>query len=190
MKKIYLLLIGFVFAMTPLSGAENSSFFSNEVLLGTGVPIYDDNSLTERKNLLETSDYKRIVAGLGYNLNLNIAEPIKIVFGADLSADFLWEGSQYYHTLDYAFCTGIKVFPGAEGLNVSIAYTLGNRADFFDNKIGASAWGNGFKLSLQYDFFNSSASKIKPLLGAYYRCIPRGANHTDHTLCIYGGIKF
>lgn len=190
MKKLSLLLISFSIALAPLFCAENGSFFSNEILLGTGVPIYDDNSLTERKNILETSDYKRIVAGLGYNLNLNISEPIKIIFGADLSSDFLWEGSQYYHTLDYAFCTGIKVFPGAQGLNFSISYTLGNRSDFYDQKIGTSAWGNGFKLSLQYDFLNSSSSRIKPLLGAYYRCIPRGSNHTDHTLFIYGGIKF
>ena len=190
MKKICLLLICIFFASTKLFAGGMGQFFSNEILVGTGVPIYDDNSQSDRKTLLDTSDYKRIVANLSYFLDLNISDPIKIVFGADLMSDFLWEQDFYYHTLDYAFCTGIKVFPGAMGLNLSIAYCLGNRTDFFNELICSTSWGNGFRIAVQYDFLNSTDSKVKPLAGAYYRCIPRGANLTDHTLCIYGGIKF
>lgn len=224
MKKIRFFLILSVFSCLTMSVfAQKMRIFSSEIVLGTGIPIYADNQNSERKDILASSDYKRVVAGLSYNAILSLSEPIKLEFGADLMSDFLWDSTKYYHTLDYAFCTGIKVFPGAQGLNLSISYILGNRTDFYlrsehintvpessegdsgsggegsaaitDNvrniqTVQSKAWGNGFKLSIQYDFLNSAETKVKPVVGAYYRCIPRGSNLTDHTLCIYGGIRF
>lgn len=202
MKKLRYFVIFSIFScMAAGLFGQNQSFFSNEICLGTGVPIYADSISSQRKDILASDDYKRIAAGLSYNAVLNISEPIKIAFGADLMTDFLWDGKQFYHTLDYAFCAGIKVFPGNQGLNLGIDYTIGNRADFLKEPVqtqegisyskssNSKAWGNGFKLCIQYDFLNSSPGKVKPLLGVYYRCIPRGSNLTDHTLCIYGGIR-
>lgn len=203
MKKLRFILIFSVFSFFGLKlFAHGSGFFSSEVLLGTGLSIYEDDSVSGRKELLNTSDYKRILAELTYNAVFSISEPIKIVLGADLMSDFLWEQDMYFHTLDYAFCTGIKVFPGAQGLNLGICYTLGNRTDFTrlpaitesdpkenEKRILNKSWGNGFKLNIQYDFLNSSSAKVKPVVGAYYRFSPRGGNFTDHTLCIYGGVR-
>ena len=210
MKKFRLILCISVFSLLgPVLFAHGNGFFCSEVMLGTGITIYDDNSGSERKQLLDTSDYKRIVAGLSYNAVLGISEQIKLLFGADLMSDFLWEDDMYFHTLDYAFCTGVKIFPGAQGLNFGISYILGNRTDFvkvyktvektgegqtgeekvLEETILTKSWGNGFKLFVQYDFMEDSSSKVKPLAGAYYRCVPRGGNLTDHTICLYGGIK-
>lgn len=200
MKKLRLLLIVFVFSVFSAQiFAQNSSFFSSEITAGTGIPIYDDNVNSERKLILDTSDYKRIVVGLSYNACFSISEPIRIILGADILSDFVWNDGLYYNTLDYAFCAGIKIYPGAQGLNLGINYTLGNRTDFLnvDSATGESGekqtntrdWGNGFKLIVQYDFMTASENRVKPVLGAYYRCIPRGSNLTDHTLCIYGGVK-
>ena len=138
MKKLHSFLILIIFSCLSAGVfAQNQKFFSNEFILGTGVPIYADNISSQRKAILDSNDYKRIAASLSYNAILSISDPIQIVFGADLMTDFLWEGDLYYHTLDYAFCTGIKIFPGAQGLNLSIDYTLGNRADFLVQPVEA-----------------------------------------------------
>ena len=193
MKKSFL----FAFLMMFATGLafSSSSFFTTEVSLGTGISIYDSNGDSLRKDLLSQKDYKRIVAGLTADTNLNISDPLKIMFGAEAFSDFLWNSPQYYNSLDYAFFTGIKVYPNKTGLNISISYVLGNRTDFFTNdelekQNDTKAWGNGFRIAIQYDFMMNKATKIKPVVGGYYRCIPRGDYNRDHILCIYGGIRF
>lgn len=194
MKKSLLFAFLMMFA-SGLAFSNSSSFFTTEVSLGTGISIYDSNGDSLRKDLLSQKDYKRIVAGLTLDTNLNISDPLKIMFGAEAFSDFLWNSPQYYNSLDYAFFTGIKVYPNKTGLNISISYVLGNRTDFFTNdelekQNDTKAWGNGFRIAIQYDFMMNKATKIKPVVGGYYRCLPRGDYNRDHILCIYGGIRF
>lgn len=212
MKK-HLFLILFLISGTFAGFAGENSFFTTEVSLGTGVSIYDSSADELRRNLLTGNDYKRIVTGLTLDTNLNISDPLKIMFGAEAFSDFLWDKINYYNTLDYSFFTGIKIFPSKSGLNFSISYILGNRSDFYTEIIetpteelnedgtqvtkqslvkrnSTKAWGNGFRLAIQYDFMQSRSYKVKPVAGAYYRCVPRGNYNTDHILCLYGGIRF
>ena len=191
MKKLFFTIILILFSSGILFANEDS-FFTTEVSLGTGISIYDSSADELRKQMLTSKDYKRIIVGLTLDTNLNISEPLKIMFGSELFSDFLWEKSNHYNTLDYAFFTGIKVFPNKSGLNFSISYVLGNRSDFFteDPKTDTKSWGNGFRLSIQYDFMQSRSYKVKPVAGTYYRCVPRGNYNTDHILCLYGGIRF
>ncbi len=218
MKKLALCTVLTLFV---LAGAFSQSLFTTEVSLGTGISIYDSNGDTLRKNLLSQKDYKRIVAGLTVDTNLNISDPLKIMFGTEAFSDFLWNKPLYYNTLDYAFFTGIKVFPNKTGLNFSISYVLGNRSDFYTEQVktptgeldgegnpvvdengdpatknvlkkqnDTKAWGNGFRISIQYDFMLNKKSTVKPIIGGYYRCVPRGDYNRDHILSIYGGIRF
>ena len=212
MKKLFLLII-LAIPMSFHVFAGEDSFFTTEVSLGTGISIYDSSADELRKNLLTGKDYKRIVSGLTLDTNLNISDPLKIMLGTELFSDFLWDKTNYYNTLDYSFFTGIKIFPNKTGLNFSISYILGNRSDFFTElvetptdelnedgtaktktirtkKSDTKSWGNGFRLSIQYDFMEARNYKIKPHVGAYYRCVPRGNYNTDHILCLYGGIRF
>lgn len=201
MKKFVLGLTAF-FMLTgaAFSSSDGSTLFTNELSLGTGASIHNESSCEERKNLLSTSDYKRIITGITFTENLNISQPIKIIFGGETFFDFIWNKGSYYNTIDYSFFSGIKVFTGISGLNVSIAYVLGNRTDFYTlaqtsdgatpKKSDTKSWGNGFKLNVQYDFMQEKAAKFKPILGGYYRFVPRGNYSTDHVLCIYGGIRF
>ena len=212
MKKYFFITILIIFSSISLFSNENS-LFTTEVSLGTGISIYDTSSDTLRKELLSQKDYKRVIAGLSVDTNLNISDPLKIMFGAEAFSDFLWLKPDYYNTLDYAFFTGIKVFPNKTGLNISISYVLGNRTDFFTQTVqvqsdevdeegnpvtkselqksnDTKSWGNGFRIAIQYDFMLNKASKIKPVVGGYYRCVPRGDYNRDHILCIYGGIRF
>ena len=199
MKKLSIFLALVIFGVAGLF-ADDSSLFINEVSLGTGVSIYSDNADSSRKTVLNSDNTKRIVAGLTLDSNLNISELVKVVFGAETFCDFIWDSGLYYHSIDYAFFTGIKIFPNVAGLNFTIAYTLGSRSDFNNinpengEKTGGKntnkAWGNGFRLGIQYDFMKDKVYKVRPFIGAYYRCVPRGNYNTDHILCLNGGIRF
>ena len=191
MKRTVLIIL---LTMLTLSRAfsEGDKFLTTEASLGTGISIYDSSTGELRKNILSESGYKRIILGLTLDTNLNISDPLKIMFGGEIFSDFLWSGSEHYNTLDYSFFTGIKIFPNKTGLNFSISYALGNRTDFFTESpsTDTKSWGNGFRLAIQYDFMENKSYKVKPTAGAYYRCIPRGDYNTDHILCLYGGIRF
>lgn len=190
MKKLILIILASL-SITAAAFAGQDSFFTNEVSLGTGIPIYNETSSVSRKDILGTTNYKRIVAGLTADTNLNISSSIKILIGAELFTDFLWNSELFYNSLDYAFFSGIKFYPGVKGLNISITYVLGNRTDFISqNPAVTQSWGNGFRLAIQYDFMTDRVTKIKPILGGYYRFVPRGNYSTDHILSIYSGIRF
>lgn len=191
MKKIFLVLLLAIFIL-PCAFSNSESFFTTEVSLGTGISIYDSSSGDSRKSLLKESDLKRIIIGTTAATNLNLSEPLKIILGAELFCDFLWKGSDYFNTTDYSLFSGIKIFPTRNGLNFSISYVLGCRTDYFSAapKKDTKSWGNGFRLALQYDFMEDREYKVKPSAGVYYRCIPRGNYNKDHTLCLYGGIRF
>ena len=191
MKKLLFIIFLILFSNSVFF-ANSDSFFTTEASLGTGISIYDSSTGDTRKNILNESGYKRIILGLTLDTNLNISDPLKILVGTEIFTDFLWKSSDFYNTLDYSFFTGIKIFPNRTGLNFSIAYVLGNRTDFFNEapKNQTQSWGNGFRLSIKYDFMQDKEYKLKPNAGAYYRCIPRGNYNTDHILCLYGGIRF
>ena len=189
MKKTLVLILAAALFCTRLF-ASDDSFFTPEVSLGTGISIYSESADSLRKQILSADDYKRIVAGLTLDTNINLTEMIKVLVGAEAFSDFLWKKNEYYHSIDYAFFTGIKVFPNVRGLNFSIAYTLGNRSDFFNKKNATKSWGNGFRFSIQYDFMQDRNYKARPFVGTYYRCVPRGNYNTDHILCLYGGVRF
>ena len=191
---IFLLVLGFSLF------ADDNSLFVNEASLGTGISIYSDNADSNRSVVLNSDNTKRIVANLTLDTNLNISPMIKIVFGAESFCDFVWDNGLYYHSIDYAFFSGIKIFPNVAGLNFSIDYTIGNRSDFCNidaqtgektgGKNSTKSWGNGFRLCIQYDFMKDKIYKVRPFVGAYYRCVPRGNYNTDHILCLNGGIRF
>ena len=53
--------------------------------------------------------------------------------------------------------------------------------------------GEGYRKEydeLQYDFMEKKNATIKPIVGAYYRNLPRGNYNKDNILCLYGGIRF
>ena len=236
MKKTFLISILMIFISFEFFANEDS-FFTPEVSLGSGISIYDDSSDSNRKSILTQTDFKRIVAGVTVDTNLNISDSIKVIAGGEFFGDFTWNKGIYYHTADYAFFTGIKIFPDIKGLSFSISYTLGNRSYFYSirterqvpadtqtnpedstdpepadptdssaeknttpaetttqyvtlKKQETKAWGNGFRIAVQYDFFEDRDYKVKPHIGAYYRCVPRGNYKTDHILSIYGGVRF
>lgn len=193
MKKIIfcaisLLLSSFIFA-------ENNKIVGFDIGLCSGIPFYGSDDVIDSNKEVFDEDYKRIIIGADADISFKIGEPLKLVFGTDLLADLIWCGNDYSNHLDYDFWGGIKVYPGLFGFNFSLAYALGCRTDFVNDEVEdsvcrSSAWGNGFRLGVEYDFLYGTSHKCMPAVGTYYRLMPRGSNDYDNIMAIYCNLSF
>lgn len=166
-----------------------------DIGLATGIPFYGSSYVTNTNDRVNDGDFYRFIIGASADLNFKLGDPIKFMVGADVLFDFIWKGNDYSNHIDYAFFTGLKFYPGIGGLNGSIAYCLGCRNDFANNEVEdsithSSAWGNGFRLGIEYDFKYGSNHKCLPSIGTYYRCMPRGENEWDNILAAYFALSF
>lgn len=206
MKK---LLFIFVLIFTSfLSFAEQDKKVGCDIGLTTGVPVYshrDDNVSIEES---------RIIVGSFADVSFKLTEPFRFIMGVDFNTDFMWSADSLNYHLDYAGWAGLKFYPGLAGLNFSIAYALGSRYDFVnkctksikeydllsysilyidkknDYYSESTAWGNGFRISFDYDFLYGSNRNVAPALGGYYRCMPRGNNNWDNIFAVYVSLGF
>ena len=84
-----------------------------------------------------------------------------------------------------------------------MVYALGARTDFIEEEIleddGSSkkrsvvestAWGNGFKIGVEYDFLYNSDKRSLPALGFFYRLMPRGGKSYDNIFAFYINMVF
>ncbi len=187
---VFMLFFSFAFAEKSL---ENK-IVGFDVGLVTCIPVYGDSS----------SPYKnRIIIGSDGDISFKVGAPLKILFGYDLIGDINWDKNEHSNHIDYAFWSGIKVYPGFGGLNGTLAYALGARTDFIDEEIfneeGSSrkrsvvettAWGNGFKIGVEYDFLYNSSKRALPALGFFYRLMPRGNKSYDNIFAFYINMGF
>lgn len=193
MKKIVCFIL-FVFSF-GVSFAESKKIIGFDAGLCTGLPFYGSDELTKCNDRVFDKDYRRILIGTDADVSVKIGEPLKLVFGFDFLADLIWSGSDYSNHLDYAFWGGVKVYPGFGGLNGSLAYALGCRTDYINNDVEdsicrSSAWGNGFRIGIEYDFLYGTDYKCLPAIGTYYRMMPRGNKEYDNILAVYINMSF
>lgn len=193
MKKIICFIL--IAAAFSFCYADSKKILGFDAGICTGIPFYGSDSVTKGNDEVFDKDYKRILIGSDADITFRFADPLKLVFGFDFLADFIWAGNDYSNHLDYAFWGGIKVYPGVGGLNASLAYALGCRTDFINNNVEdsicrSSAWGNGFRLGIEYDFLYNTDHKCMPAIGTYYRMMPRGDKEYDNILAVYVNATF
>ncbi len=194
MKKIFatLFLFGIFICALP---AEENKFVGGDFGIATAIPVYQGTD----------SPFKsRVILGLNGDISFRLGSPLKFLLGYDFLSDINWNGSQHKNHLDYAGWLGIKVYPGVGGLNASLAYALGARTDFINEdyydsetdteknrtEVETTSWGNGFRISAEYDFHYGSSKKMLPALGFYYRMMPRGSNNYDNIFAFYVNMAF
>jgi len=191
LKKI-VIIFTFLF-LIPRAFSQDSDFFNWDIGFATGIPFHYGESDTNISNF-DANSLNRVLIGATSNFYFKIDGIAFIDFGIDSLFDFKWTSSDYANSIDYSFFGGVKIYPGLGGLNFSIAYCFGNRSDFLkidgEKDIFQHSWGNGARFSLEYDFNYLKATNIKPIVGGYYRFIPRGNYVYDHILCAYVALKF
>lgn len=191
MKKILLLLILFIAQFTLFA---QEKFFNWDISLSTGIPIHSTSTESSKSDILIGNTFNRIIAGTSTEIFLNITKPVKAVAGGDAFCEFIWDGDNHFNSLDYSFYGGVKIFPNLAGFNFEVDYVFGCKTtfaktdEFSDNT--SSSWGNGFRIAIEYDFFYGEESKLDPVVGGYYRYIPRGNYIYDHIIAAYIGLHF
>ena len=156
----------------------------------SGYPFYGDQQISESNDTFNNGVYNRFFIGPVINLSFKISKPFKFVLGADTLFDLVWNGSLYNNHFDYACYGGVKFYPGLKGFNAGVYYAGGQRLDYCNQSdvaplFNATSWGNGFRISLEYDFLYESSSEVMPVLGVYYRFMPRGYYTYDNILAFY-----
>lgn len=191
---VFMLIFSSFFGFAEKHPGPRDKIIGFDVGLVTCIPVYGDTS----------SPYKnRVVIGNDGDISLKIGAPLKILFGYDLIGDINWDKNEHSNHLDYAFWSGVKIYPGIGGLNGTLAYALGARTDFIDEKVfdengdsktrsvvETTAWGNGFKIGVEYDFLYDSNRRTMPALGFFYRLMPRGNNNYDNIFAFYINMGF
>lgn len=184
----------FILISFTLAGFAQERLFNFDLALCTGIPIRSSKTESTKKDILINADFKRIIAGFTGDVVINITEPVKFVVGADAFCEFLWDGPEYHNSLDYSFYGGVKVYPNLAGFNVSVSYVFGSAVTFYNTEEAGksnnpAAWGNGFRIAFEYDFFYNEEAKIYPIVGGYYKLIPRGDYIYDHVISVYAGLR-
>ena len=192
MKKISVVFILLLFSIAAFA---DEKLFNFDVALCTGIPIHSSTEESTKTDILINADFKRIIAGFTGDAVISITEPVKFVVGADAFCEFLWDGSEYHNSLDYSFFGGVKIYPELGGFNFSVSYVFGSAITFYNTEEAGksnnpAAWGNGFRIALEYDFFYNEEAKIYPIVGGYYKLIPRGNYIYDHVISVYAGLRF
>lgn len=155
--------------------------------LGSGFGFYGNAAAKDRSDY----DFKN-----AFNMyaEANILFPLGSKFflsgGVDDFFSFAWDGSDSYNIADINFNFGARFYPGLYGFLVGIDYSIGHRTDFIDlpgmnKKTETSKWGNGFKISAEYDFMHEKKG-FSPVLGMAWRFVPRGDEIFDNFLIFYG----
>lgn len=163
--------------------------------IATGYPFYGDKDLKYLNASVQNQDGgARFVIGVLADVNIVINKNFSFFAGCDFLTDNAINKTLFFNHLDLAFFPGIKFYPDLGGLNFSFAYATGRRFDFMrtpvENEVyDPAAWGNGFRLGVEYNFSYDS-EYYWPSVGIYYRMMPRGSYNRDHILSIYCAFNF
>lgn len=155
----------------------------------------DTDSVPEEELTIEVpmkfANGTEILIGTSANINFNVTKYFSLFTDLDVLSDLNWHNSDYSHHLDYSGSYGVRLYfiPNIPAISVSIAYLFGQRADFFridDVKaVSHTPFGNGIKMTAEYNFSRDGFSRFAPTVGCSWRHIPRGNNTSDNIISAY-----
>lgn len=178
-----------IFALFFIFFAEEVYSAGFEMGIGSGYVFYGDSETKDLVSAMNSENFNRFIIGGEAGFFIPLTDILVFTADSEIMSDLFWKGSRHCYFLDYAFNGGIKMYPGLKGLAFSVAYTLGRRTSFIkmynqDSIISSTSWGNGFKFAVDYDI-KYGKDGICPVIGAYWRHVPRGNSFSDNTLSIY-----
>ena len=178
MKKRACLFLLLVFGSVSLFAATIGYEFG----IGSGYVFYGSEGTRDRNKLL--SDSNQVLLNVNTGALYRIAPQVYFCFGVDSMLDMRWSGGEHIHLIDYAALAGFHIYPGFAGLVGTVEYAFGRRTDVItldnadDEESHSTAWGNGFRFSLAYDFSHNGVGWA-PVIGASWRHMPRGDSNDD-----------
>jgi len=179
----------FVFSES-LNNFENNkgNLFGFSCSVGTASIIYGKDDVPSMDSSLS-----RFVVETDLSLGARLDEKVRFNLGSVILCDLnIYEGN-HSNLIDYGFYAGMKIYPGLAGLALGMDYMLGRRTDFVElgnenDGISSTAWGNGFRFLLEYDFL-AGRNGVAPILGFSWRRMPRTSS-TDNILSIFFRLSY
>ena len=193
MKKTFIasmliFMTAFIFA-APQKKTKSDKIGGVEFGIGTGYVFYGDSKTKDLISDMNSDDFTRFIIGGDAGFFIPLADYVTFVTEAELINDLFWKGSEHCYFFDYSFNGGIKLIPGFGGLGFTVDYCLGRRTSVIKyesySTTESTKWGNGFKFAIDYDIKFDKKEGVCPVVGAYWRHLPRGDNFSDNTISIY-----
>jgi len=185
------------FSLGLTTGHTFYGYDSIEYTISSSSENNEENQNTEIIELpMKFANGTEILIGTIGTVNFNVTNNFSLYCDLDLLSDLNWHDSDYSHHLDYSGSTGVKLYciPNIPSISLSIAYLLGQRADFFKiddlKTIKSTPFGNGIKIAVEYNFFRDGLSRFGPIIGCSWRYIPRGNNSADNIISAYVQANF
>ncbi len=188
MKKFILSAVIITISSLTLFAESGRKFLGLQFALGTGYPFYGDRDLKSNQNDCMSNGYSRILLYEDFGLTLHLTEDLFVLTGIESMQDWTWKGGYSSNHCNTVFFTGIQFYPGLANLSFSLAYALGFRRDWQDlpsdyNEVRGTKWGNGFRLSAEYDF--KKGGGFIPAAGFQYTFLPTGHDNYDNLISLY-----
>lgn len=175
-----------VYAAEPKAGLELG--------IGSGYVFYGDRASKDLVSDMNSNDFSRFILSSDVGFFIPLANIVYFTTNAELMSDLFWKGNEKCYFFDYAFNTGLRMYPGLGGLAFGVAYSLGRRTSVIDlDSVGSdtvsTSWGNGFRFDVVYDI-RYGKEGVSPVVGAYWRHMPRGDSYSDNSLSVFLRLLF
>ena len=181
MKRLVCVIFAVICFALPLTAGELKFTWA----AGSSGNIYGDSEFVSRFDSYKERGNKNIVLTGELGMKLSFTDNIAFTLNTYANMDMLTNMSDFCLFLDYGIVGGVRIYPGLGGLNFGMEYATGMRANLIVGETDStSAWGNGFRFLLEYEFKNLINS-FSPSLGFAWRRMPRGNSAADHILTFY-----
>ena len=192
MKKFFIA-AAFLLLSALLFAEQERGIFGFQFALGSGYTFYGDGDLSSNMNKMMKRGYCRIILYGDAGMTFRLTDSLYFLLGVQAMSDLAWKGGNYSNHVSPAFFGGIQFYPGISNLSFSLSYALGFRRDWDVlhgdyNNVEAAKWGNGFRISAEYDF--KKGGGLVPAVGACYLFMPTGYDNYDNTLAVYFRLAF
>lgn len=192
MKKIVSLIFILSFTIFGLFAAEPKAGL--ELGIGSGYVFYGDKATKDMVSDMNGSDFSRFIISSDVGFFIPMADIVYFTTSAEMMSDLFWKGDQNCYFFDYAFNAGLRMYPGLGGVAFGVAYSLGRRTSVIDlddigSKTVSTSWGNGFRFDVEYDI-RYGKEGLSPVIGAYWRHMPRGDSFSDNSLSVFLRLLF
>ncbi|MCR5291038.1 MAG: hypothetical protein K6E51_13680 [Treponema sp.] len=192
MKRFFAMLVVFllVAGIFAKESSSNTKAIGAQFAIGSGYMFYGDKQMKNRVSDMNSRDFSRFILGGDVGMYAKLTDNAEFIATTDLFSDLFWKSKEYCFIFDYAFNIGLRVYPGLGGLSCALSYALGRRTavidiDDEDNDVVSTKWGNGFKCAVEYDLKYGTNGGIAPVIGTYWRHMPRGYDTSDNILSVY-----
>ncbi|OJF76492.1 MAG: hypothetical protein BKP49_06570 [Treponema sp. CETP13] len=167
--------------------AKTSPFFT-QISVGISAVQYGDSEINKKtETVKDLDDSFSFIISTDASLGIILSEEVRLVAGGYFVSDINTNREYYANHLDYGMFSGVRIYTGLAGLVFGVDYDCGSCSSFYNleddgTSSDTTAWGNGYRFLLEYDFSNGT-ERFAPILDLSWRHMPRGS-YSDNNFTV------